>query len=328
MNWVYNEPWRNGAGNTVVDYDGRPLMNYRFARQALSPVSISLRYDTLRFTAESGAQMELFLTSDAPSPASNLRWQWLARDRRGNVFARGEGVASIDPREVKSLGALALKPPAETAEGPLFVELRLSDHAGKLRAERMHVFRSNAPGSLAGLLGGHAAVCRTTLDVTEQSARVEGGDEVLEITVQNSGPMTALYCEAHPLIEHRTDLLIENNYCFIPPGERRTITIRTDYGPRTTSACPWRRRGGGSPAGTRMAWPSSRTRAFCWPWGGGTGCAGSSWRMGPIRPISSAATEWRGLSLLWNISGPVVRPCSGSTQRTSRRKFRLRLKCW
>ena len=39
--------------------------------------------------------------------------------------------------------------------------------------------------------------------------------------------MTALFCEPHPLIEYRTDLFIDNNHCFIPPGESRTITIRT-----------------------------------------------------------------------------------------------------
>jgi hypothetical protein len=32
----------------------------------------------------------------------------------------------------------------------------------------------------------------------------------------------------HPLIEYRTDLLIESGECFIPPGESRTITIRSD----------------------------------------------------------------------------------------------------
>ena len=56
--------------------------------------------------------------------------------------------------------------------------------------------------------------------------RIEGEQEVLELTVKNTGPMTAFPCEAHPLISYRTDLLIDNNHCFIPPGESRTITIR------------------------------------------------------------------------------------------------------
>ena len=37
--------------------------------------------------------------------------------------------------------------------------------------------------------------------------------------------MTALFCEPHPLLSYRTDIDIENNYAFVPPGERRVITI-------------------------------------------------------------------------------------------------------
>ena len=33
----YNEPWTNGAGSYLVDYDGRTLMNYDFYKQAVAP---------------------------------------------------------------------------------------------------------------------------------------------------------------------------------------------------------------------------------------------------------------------------------------------------
>ncbi len=55
--------------------------------------------------------------------------------------------------------------------------------------------------------------------------------------------MTALFCEPHPLIEYRTDLLIDNNHCFIPPGETRTITIRSAVKPAgglTLAQTGWR----------------------------------------------------------------------------------------
>ena len=58
--------------------------------------------------------------------------------------------------------------------------------------------------------------------------RAEGEQEVLELTVKNTGPMTAFPVEPHPLISYRTDLIVDNNHCFIPPGESRTITIRAD----------------------------------------------------------------------------------------------------
>ena len=33
--WVLNEPWPNGGGPYLVDYDGRPLMNYGFMKTSL-----------------------------------------------------------------------------------------------------------------------------------------------------------------------------------------------------------------------------------------------------------------------------------------------------
>ncbi len=64
------------------------------------------------------------------------------------------------------------------------------------------------------------------MQATASKTTGEDDQEVLELTVKNSGPMTALFCEPHPLIEYRNDLFIENNHCFIPPGESRIITIR------------------------------------------------------------------------------------------------------
>lgn len=66
------EPWPNGAGSFMVDYDGRPLMNYYFTKQALSLVSLSLKYDSLLFDPPFGVQAELFLVSDSPETVKNV----------------------------------------------------------------------------------------------------------------------------------------------------------------------------------------------------------------------------------------------------------------
>jgi beta-mannosidase len=239
--WDFNEPWPNGAGSYMVDYDGRTLMNYDFIKQAIAPIALSLKYDSLFYDSKSGVKANLFVVSDAPGAAENLRWKWLARDRRGEVFAHDEGTASISPLEVKSLATLTLRPAAKTAFGPLFVELRLEDATGKLLAERLHVFGpAGVAGPLRGLLDNRRAdedddssrgaiprpVRRAMLQVTPAPPRREGDQEVLELAVKNTGPMMALFCEPHPLIEYRTGLYVENNHCFIPPGENRTITIR------------------------------------------------------------------------------------------------------
>ena len=412
MSWNYNEPWPNGAGSYMVDYDGRPLMNFDFVRQALAAVSLSLQYPSLLYDPATGVSAQLFLASDAPATARHLHWHWRARDRHGKMFAEGSGVTdAIQPQGVIPLESLRLRPPRETALGPVFVELALTDAQGRTLAERLHVFGARAVrGPLAGLLrnglpdrddtadaavaapdprspqnlawvgngaapatasaelpgfehhrakglndgaygnsqswiggvanasftielgqvaeigrfrlgrdrtGGYtdrsldslklevsvdaalwqpvfdrqglaalpayrpaatleiqvppvrakwvratvnpANVCldefeiyapaggsvenlprirleeeelaprpvtRTVLQVEARPVRLQGEQEALDLAVKNTGPMTALFCEPHPLLEYRTDLFIDNNHCCIPPGETRTLTIR------------------------------------------------------------------------------------------------------
>ena len=414
--WMLNEPWPNGAGSYLVDYDGRPKLMYDLYKQALAPISLSLKYDLPYYSVDTGMHVEAFLVSDAPQETQNLRWRLVARDRRGTVFFEREGIASITPLEVKSLGAMQIMPPAQTIFGPMFVELRLDDGSGRLLTERMHVFGCNDVATpLARLLRTDSAdpdddlsqltaraqrptndrnlvlhmlptgmtpvpktrrpwgfetrnitdgeygsdqgwsdgwfevklrrkatlgsfrfgrdrtgavqdpcidfmkieasldgqtwqtvferdgltklpgfspaktveirippveaehlrvtllptgsdgkgpfpaldefeayaaevgqsadgsgvtvldrpelwrpMRRTTLEVTASPQRLEGKQQVLELTVKNTGPMTAFPCEVHPLVSYRTDLFIDNNHCFIPPGESRTITIRAD----------------------------------------------------------------------------------------------------
>ena len=416
--WDMNEPWPNGAGSYLVDYDGRPLMNFDFVKQAYAPISISLKTSGLYEDPTREIRAEVVLVSDAPARAEGVRWKWVARDRRGTVFAANEGTAAIAPLEVLVADTLSIKPPAQTMFGPLLFELRLEDAAGKVLTERLHILgvancreslsqlvrsdardpdddpsqlqrgdelpqnRGNAlvntktriksmtapaastppserdksfvndgfygddhawsdgwfeavfekplmlgrfkfgrdrtgmaqercvdfmkieasldgerwqtvfeRGGLTTLPGfspaktveirvppvearhlrvtvvppganGNAPhpvldefeaysaragapaegptvtvldrpdvarpLRKTTLDVSAAPVRVEGEQEVLELTVKNTGPMTAFPVEPHPLISYRTDLIVDNNHCFVPPGESRTITIRAD----------------------------------------------------------------------------------------------------
>ena len=141
--WDFNEPWTNGAGSYLVDYDGRTVMKYDFVRQALSPVSLTLRYDSILYDPSVGPKAGLWLTSDAPAASSDLTWAWVARDRRADVITRGSGVASILPQQAVPLAQVNVKPTSSTALGPIFIELQLKDKTGKLLAERLHIFGSD-----------------------------------------------------------------------------------------------------------------------------------------------------------------------------------------
>ncbi len=250
--WVLNEPWPNGGGPNLVDYDGRPLMNYGFMKQALAPVSLSLRHSSNLYDPAAGLNAELWLVSDAPEPSFNLRWRWLLRDMAGRVLSQNEGNASIRPLEAYQLGDIKTGPLKASASMPLLVELQLADAKGTILTERLHLFGSaDLQAPLAAFLPGTGpstgAVARTILEAVVQSHQLDGDTEVLQIKLTNLGLMTALFCEPHPLLAYRTDIDIDNNHAFVPPGETRTITI-------TAPADSW----------TGLTLPQTGWRLSCW----------------------------------------------------------------
>lgn len=224
--WDFNEPWPNGAGSYLVDYDGRPLMSYTFMRQAVAPVALSLQHESNRYDAAVGLRAAVWLVSDAPGPVRGLRWQWRAFDRSGHLLAKEMGGGDILPMQALCIDQIALDPSGETA-GLILLELRLCNSDGQLLFESLHLAGAadrSAPlgGALPGATGDEA-VGQTT--IRARAVPAEDGD-ALQLHISNDGPIVAFYIEAHPLIDYRTDLIIEDNYLFVPPGETRVMTIR------------------------------------------------------------------------------------------------------
>ncbi|MBT3274190.1 MAG: hypothetical protein HN368_13615 [Spirochaetales bacterium] len=242
--WDYNEPWPNGAGSFMIDYDGRPLMMYHFVKQALAPVSLQLRHEGIEYSFYGDTFADLLLVSDAPEKLMGLTWKWTARARNGEVFGSGTGKAEISPLDVMALAQIRVNPPQALISGPVIVELVLSNSTGQVISERFCVF--GAKGVRAPLRGlvkdaaGHngygmpyvtTAICGgkvepAELNIEEKRAFVRGECEFFEVILKNSGSMTAIFVEIKPTLEYRTDLFIDNNFAFIPPGESRIIAIR------------------------------------------------------------------------------------------------------
>ena len=242
--WDYNEPWPNGAGSFMIDYDGRPLMMYHFVKQALAPISVQLKYNSLLYDMYSDTEVEMLLVSDAPERVESLNWRWVVRDRKGVIFNEGTGTAVIDPLKVISLQKLNIRPPESVLLGPVIVELYLKDSAGNMLSERVYSFgaegtrhplrglvntdmKDNAygvPYVTTAISGG--PVGKAILGVVSTNIMRDDKNEYLEVVIENSGAMTALFCDFHPELEYRTDLYINPNFAFIPPGERRKFTIR------------------------------------------------------------------------------------------------------
>ena len=153
FSWHYTEPWNNLAGNYMVDFDGRPLMNYDFLRSAFAPITIGIRQDAILYDPTKPVEVSLRVQNDSGSEQKDLRWSWVARDRRGNVFAQNKGTVTAAHQASAVAEEIKLTPPRETALGPIFLELSLADAAGKTLTERLHVLSSNwTEAPLRGML--------------------------------------------------------------------------------------------------------------------------------------------------------------------------------
>ena len=263
--WSLNEPWPNGAGTFMIDYDLNPTPMAYAVQEALRPIVLGLRYDSILFDIFDGLKAVLTLTSDAPQPAAGLSWSYVLRDHRGGVYCGGEGVASIDPIESKDLCEIEIAPPIELMSGPVLAELRLTSAQGETLGERVYAFGpKGAMGPLRGLLddkypdpdfgsppsytGMQGAPLKRSIMRCERlspEAGCVGSDtgcgssntdcvgsdtgcgsvDTAIIRVYNDGDMTLLFCQAEGLAEYRPDWSVKGQCRFVPPGESRDIEI-------------------------------------------------------------------------------------------------------
>lgn len=246
--WDFNEPWPNGAGSYLVDYDGRPVMMYYFAKQALEPITLQLKYESMLYSIYSGLNIELLLVSDLNKDLQKLRWKVICRDRRGDIFNQITGTANdVNYLDVIKLSEFDIKTPIKTLDGPVFVELYLFNNDNTVICERIYIFGASEMSAplgkiidcelgdrdfhglhidLTGRCGGY--VEKTKIEVIESKYVSDEKTESLKIILENSGSMTALFCEFHPLLEYRTDISVDNNFLFIPPNEKRIVNIRAN----------------------------------------------------------------------------------------------------
>lgn len=149
--WDFNEPWPNGAGSYLVDYDGRPMLSHAFVQEAMSPVSVSLVLEGLLHEAGSRLELPVVLTSDAASEARDLRWTARAFGLDGSLRAEGSGaVARLESLESVDAGSIALQLPADGS--PILLHVRLEGE-GELLTERLQVLgASSVHAPLSGLL--------------------------------------------------------------------------------------------------------------------------------------------------------------------------------
>ena len=242
-NWCLNEPWPNGAGSFIVDYEACPLPVFYAVGQSMKSISICLKYDSILYDIFDGLKAEIFLVNDGDSEVEKLHWSYILRDRHGDIYGSGSGVSDIGLLEAKSVGCIDIQPPLEVRTGPVILELYLKDSNGDILTERVYAFGAKgaraplaglikqdlpdtvfgSPPTYTGIIGG--SVKRTKIIAKILSYSSNGEKERICLRIENIGDMTALYVEIHPLLTYRPDVTIKEQFGFIPPGEYRDIII-------------------------------------------------------------------------------------------------------
>ncbi|MBR6427057.1 MAG: hypothetical protein IKS28_04445, partial [Clostridia bacterium] len=241
--WDYNEPFPNGAGSYLIDYDGCPVMMYWGMKSALDPVSIHLKYDDLRYEFIGKSYAEIQVTSDDPAFEGELDWSCKFYNRNGFVYADMSGKVRPEYMKTVSLGSVLINPNEAAMFGPAIGIVKLADCNGNIVSEKCYVFGSKGVSepfrgllgdqskypfdnggtyNISGIFGGnvsHSEIKLISTDISPDRA---------EITVGNVSDMPALYVNVRTTLEYQPWLYVERNFISIPPHEQRTFVIIAD----------------------------------------------------------------------------------------------------
>ncbi len=238
--WCYNEPAPNGAACGLVDYEGQPYHAFYMTKEAMDPVSICLKMDSIFYSTCNDSYADVLINSDDPNTLKDLKWEWVLRNRRGVVYGHKAGLATVEPVTCVKVDTVKINPPIEMKLGPVFLELRLYKN-GEIISERVQVFAmKGVKKPLVGFIEKNTPDDDFGIPYTT-TGRTGGGIKQTELAislvekacckqvykVENTGEQIALCCHVKPLTRHIPTLLIDKNFVSIPPKSSRLITIES-----------------------------------------------------------------------------------------------------
>ncbi|MGB8352421.1 MAG: glycoside hydrolase family 2 TIM barrel-domain containing protein [Chthoniobacteraceae bacterium] len=132
--WGANEPWPSLAGNTLIDYFGRPKLSWPVITNAFSPVILSLRYDDLQPAI---LQAELWLSCNAPANFKG-RYEVEVSVDEDRVIEKHEGTCNANYCESELLRILAPIPIGKEVSAK--VRTMLFNNDNKVAHENVYLF--------------------------------------------------------------------------------------------------------------------------------------------------------------------------------------------
>lgn len=218
--WQINEPWPNVYCTSLVDYYMEPKMAYYWSRKAFSDLSVSLDYSKLDYCVGEIFRAGIFVSKDSREKDMGYHLDWKVMDMGGRTVNEGkaEGLADCG-RTVKARDMEFALP--DLLEGMFVVKLRI-EMGGKI-SENAYYFGC-----------GQDAVYESALRMKSGKLAVEelpeeDGKLCFRLRAEGDVPILHVY----PYCEQDYDLICDNSYITLFPGELADITIQ--YSPRFES---------------------------------------------------------------------------------------------
>lgn len=142
LNWCFNEPWTNAAGNNLLYYGGEKKPCYYSVKDALRPVMPSARIDTYAFRAGGIFSAELWMLNDSCESISDTVRAYVEIDgERIHVvdWSTGEVAARTNRRGHRIQYELPKEPRSE------FFKLILESDHGESSYELLSVRKKHKP---------------------------------------------------------------------------------------------------------------------------------------------------------------------------------------
>lgn len=206
--WQLNEPWPNVSCTSMVDYYGIPKMAYYWVKKAYSPIHVSLAYDRLFFRFPEEFEGDVFVHNSTCQQELTCVWEML--DVNGTVIERQSAKSLIFSNSVVKINSIkTVVPPLSS--GIFFVRLSVYDSSDRECSNNLYVFSQLEKEIFSPLL----QLEKAEIQVEEITAGYK---------VKNVGGTVCLFVHGVEK-ESRGDILLNENYVSIFPGEEHIFTV-------------------------------------------------------------------------------------------------------
>jgi len=228
--WQFNEIWP-GCNWTIVDYYGKPKAGYYFYKRAAEFLHVEADYLKYTFAPGSMFKSDIYVVNDFKKRFDNVKVSATIYSFDMKELWTNTVDTSI-PADV-SVKAFPInwKVPADMKEDVFFLALSLKDEKGQTLSSNFYWFAATRTRPLRGPV--YAKLDKLPVIDLKSSASLtlEGNDYVTRVNAENPSKNIGFFVWLKQDSPEEGLISYSDNYFFLMPGEKKTVTIRTQKQP-------------------------------------------------------------------------------------------------